>query len=60
VQVTAIVAKGYGLRPIIVPEGGQDRSGVATSGPCSTSRRFAIVMSLDEALAYLRWRCCFG
>ena len=55
VRATATDAKTYHLRPIIIREGVQDRSEVAHEWTLfDIQARFADVVSLDEALAYLR------
>jgi nicotinamidase-related amidase len=55
VRATATDAKSYGLRPIIVREAVQDRSEVAHEWTLfDVQARFADVVGLDEALAYLQ------
>ena len=55
VRATATDAKSLGLRPIIVREAVQDRSEIAHEFTLfDIQARFADVVSLDEALAYLR------
>src|SRR5436190_1049143 len=55
VRATATDAKSYRLRPIIVREAVQDRSEVAHEWTLfDIQARFADVVGLDEALAYLR------
>lgn len=55
VRATATDAKSYHLRPIIVREAVQDRSEIAHEWTLfDIQARFADVVSLDEALAYLR------
>jgi nicotinamidase-related amidase len=55
VRATATDAKSYQLRPIIVREGVQDRSEVAHEWTLfDIQARFADVVSLEEALAYLK------
>jgi maleamate amidohydrolase len=57
VRATATDAKSYGLRPIIIREGVQDRSEIAHEWTLfDIQARFADVVSLEETLAYLR-RC---
>jgi nicotinamidase-related amidase len=54
VRATATDAKSYGLRPVIVREAVQDRSEVAHEWTLfDVQARFADVVGLDEALAYL-------
>lgn len=53
VRATAIDAKSYELRPIIVREAVQDRSEIAHEWTlCDIQARFADVVSLDETMAY--------
>jgi maleamate amidohydrolase len=55
VRATATDAKSYGLRPVIVREAVQDRSEVAHEWTLfDVQARFADVVGLDEALAYLQ------
>src|SRR5439155_8984147 len=55
VRATATDAKTYQLRPVIVREAVQDRSEVAHEWTLfDVQARFADVVGLDEALAYLR------
>ena len=55
VRATATDAKSYQLRPIIVREAVQDRSAVAHEWTLfDIQARFADVVGLEEALAYLR------
>jgi nicotinamidase-related amidase len=55
VRATATDAKSYQLRPIIVREAVQDRSEIAHEWTLfDIQARFADVVGLDEALAYLR------
>jgi maleamate amidohydrolase len=55
VRATATDAKSYQLRPIVVREAVQDRSEIAHEWTLfDIQARFADVVSLDEALAYLR------
>jgi maleamate amidohydrolase len=55
VRATATDAKTYHLRPVIVREAVQDRSEVAHEWTLfDIQARFADVVSLEEALAYLR------
>jgi nicotinamidase-related amidase len=55
VRATATDAKSYQLKPIIVREGVQDRSAIAHEWTLfDIQARFADVVSLEEALAYLR------
>jgi maleamate amidohydrolase len=55
VRATATDAKSHQLRPIIVREGVQDRSALAHEWTLfDIQARFADVVSLDEALEYLR------
>jgi nicotinamidase-related amidase len=55
VRATATDAKSHQLRPIIVREGVQDRSEVAHEWTLfDIQARFADVVGLEEALAYLR------
>jgi nicotinamidase-related amidase len=55
VRATATDAKSYRLRPIIVREAVQDRSELAHEWTLfDIQARFADVVGLDEALAYLR------
>ena len=55
VRATATDAKALGLRPVIVREAVQDRSEVAHEWTLfDIQARFADVVGLDEALAYLR------
>jgi nicotinamidase-related amidase len=54
VRATATDAKGYHLRPVIVREAVQDRSEIAHEWTLfDVQARFADVVGLDEALAYL-------
>jgi nicotinamidase-related amidase len=54
VRATATDAKSYGLRPVVVREAVQDRSEVAHEWTLfDIQARFADVVGLDEALAYL-------
>jgi nicotinamidase-related amidase len=55
VRATATDAKSYGLKPIIIREAVQDRSEGAHEWTLfDVQARFADVVGLDEALAYLR------
>jgi maleamate amidohydrolase len=55
VRATATDAKSYQLRPIVVREAVQDRSEIAHEWTlCDIQARFADVVSLESALAYLR------
>jgi nicotinamidase-related amidase len=55
VRATATDAKSYQLRPVIVREAVQDRSEIAHEWTLfDIQARFADVVTLDEALAYLR------
>jgi nicotinamidase-related amidase len=55
VRATATDAKSYGFRPIIVREAVEDRSEVAHEWTLfDIQARFADVVGMDEALAYLR------
>jgi nicotinamidase-related amidase len=55
VRATATDAKTYHLRPIIIREGVQDRSEICHEFTLfDIQARFADVVSVDEALAYLR------
>ena len=55
VRATATDAKSLGLRPIIVREAVQDRSEIAHEWTLfDIQARFADVVNLEEALAYLR------
>ncbi len=55
VRATATDAKSYNLRPIIIREAVQDRSEVAHEWTLfDIQARFADVVSVEEALAYLR------
>jgi nicotinamidase-related amidase len=57
VRATATDAKSHGLRPIIVREAVQDRSEIAHEWTLfDIQARFADVVSLEEALGYLRTR----
>jgi nicotinamidase-related amidase len=54
VRATATDAKSNGLKPIIIREGVQDRSEIAHEWTLfDVQARFADVVGLDEALAYL-------
>jgi isochorismate hydrolase len=58
VRATATDAKSYQLKPIIVREAVQDRSAVAHEWTLfDIQARFADVVSMEEALAYVRGLC---
>jgi nicotinamidase-related amidase len=58
VRATATDAKSHGLRPIVIREAVQDRSEIAHEWTLfDIEARFADVVGLDEALAYLSGLC---
>src|SRR5262245_14308296 len=58
VRATATDAKSLGLKPIVIHEAVQDRSEIAHEWTLfDIQARFADVVGLDEALAYLRGPC---